>query len=103
MSKIKSVSQQSFFYRLLLRSKNATSASLKLSYLLAKKKTFLQDGKLLKSAFHTSAGCLFESYSNKLEIMLSVQSYSCHITQLQDNASHFEGHVSSFKKKLGNM
>ncbi len=64
---------QSVFTIPLLKSKNATISSLKISHILAKKKKPFKGGELLKEAFITGADCLFEGFSNKREIMSAIQ------------------------------
>lgn len=41
--------------------------------MIAKNRKPFQDGELLKEAFLTDADCLFEGFSNKREIMSSIQ------------------------------
>ncbi|KAG8234407.1 hypothetical protein J437_LFUL012792 [Ladona fulva] len=65
--------QQSVFVRPLSKSRNATTASFKIAYLLAKKKKPFQDGELLKEAFLACAESLFRGFSNKREIISAIQ------------------------------
>ena len=53
-------------------SKKATIASFKISHMLAKKKPLI-DGELFKELFLTGANCLFNGFSNKLEIVSAIQ------------------------------
>lgn len=93
--------QQSVFTKHVVKSKNATIASLKISHMLAKKKKPFQGGHLLKETFLTGADCLFEGFSNKRETISAIQDL-----QLSNNTvarricpTHIQNQLKSDMKK----
>jgi len=65
-------SQQSFFTKLTSKSKAATAASFRVSYILAKNKKSFSDGVIVKEAFLEAAESLFCDFENKSDIISAI-------------------------------
>ena len=65
--------EQSIFTKPILQSKAATTASFRVSYVLAKHKKPFEDGEMLKEAFIAGGEALFANFKNKAEIISAIQ------------------------------
>lgn len=64
--------QQSLFKKPISQSKKATTASLKITHLLAKRMKPFVDGEIIKEAMLLSAETLFDDHKNKTEIVKAI-------------------------------
>lgn len=88
------VSQQSLFKKVMYKSKNVTLASFKISHFLLKNKKSYLTGELFKNALLAGADSLFNTFSNKQEIVSAINDLQLSRNSLQRRATAISTNIN---------